>query len=109
MLGRKEVVSILTEPIPEYIIKNLKEEIADEERFEEPIRHFIMDFSTVKTMLKKKMTDQLTYANVEMALENGQKLPQRVQRLIGPQIYALMKISPRLNILSKIKRYLDMS
>ena len=108
MLGRKEVVSILTEPIPEYIIKNLKEEIADEERFEEPIRHFIMDFSTVKTMLKKKMTDQLTYANVEMALENGQKLPQRVQRLIGPQIYALMKISPRLNILSKIKRYLDM-
>ena len=66
MLGRKEVVSILTEPIPEYIIKNLKEEIADEERFEEPIRHFIMDFSTVKTMLKKKMTDQLTYVSLTL-------------------------------------------
>lgn len=32
MPGRKEVVSILTTPIPEYIIKNLKEEIAEEER-----------------------------------------------------------------------------
>ena len=108
MLGRKEVVFILTEPIPEYIIKNLKEEIANEEGFEEPIRRFLMDFSTVKTMLKKNMTDQLTSAHVEMALANVQKLPQRVQHLIGPQIFALMKISPRLNILSKIKRYLDM-
>jgi hypothetical protein len=68
MLGRKEVVSILTEPIPEYIIKNLKEEIADEERFEEPIRHFIMDFSTVKTMLKKKMTDEQYQAAYQEAV-----------------------------------------
>lgn len=107
MLGRKEVVSILTTPIPEYIIKSLKEEIAEKERLEQPIRHFLMDFSIVNTMLKKNITDQLTSAHVEMAIANGQKLPQSVQRLIGPQIYALMEISPRLNILSKIKRYMD--
>lgn len=109
MLGRKEVFSILTTPIPENIINSLKAEIVEEERLEQPIQHFLMDFSIVSTMLKKDKTDKLTSVHVEMAIANGQQLPQRIQRLIGPQIYALMEISPRLSILSEVKRYLDTS
>ena len=107
MLGSKEIVSILTTPIPESILNALMAEMAENVRLDQPIQHFLMDLSIVSSMLKKNKTDNITSVHVEMALANGQQLPQKVQRLIGPQIYALMEIAPRLNILSEIKTYLD--
>ena len=109
MLGRKEVVKLLTTPLHRNILILLQEEadMNDDSRIH--IERILQSLNSVRMDLKHNSADIVTSVNVYDALRCSDFLPLRYRRLLGPQIEALSEIAPKLNILSEIKQYMTYS
>lgn len=109
MLASKEVISLLTQPISRNVLSILEEEANKNEQTRWTIDRFLMPLGVVRDLLKKDRTDKLASVSAMSAIDSSKQLPARVQRLLGPQIDALLQIAPRLDALAEIKHYVDSS
>ena len=107
MLGRKEIVSLITGPISKNVMTILKKESENDEQTGREIGRFLQTFGLVRWMLQKDKANKLMSKSVQSAIDYSKQLPERFQRLLGPQIDSLMQIAPRIGILSEIKYYIE--
>lgn len=107
MLGSENVISLLRSPIRNNVLSILKEEADKNEQTSLSLHHFLAPLSIVRHSLDKRRIDILIHLQVHHAIKMSGDMPQKAQRLLGPQIESLLEISPRTELLIATKSFLE--
>lgn len=115
MLGPKEVTSKLINQIPNKAILALQKAVTGDDAKDGDARRFLMHDSLVRSMLKQnKRIDRITAVSARLAIDSLEKISNSIEilsednkRYYVERKESLVKVMPRLELLSFIEHYLN--